>query len=331
MNLNTIPVRPFVEGIIRIAATTQPGGERVIFDGTMEILARHHQKREPDQIVIPHLSQHGITSVLMEKSKNKETGKLVEVPIRMFFGKTKNALTAAFQAYDANGKPICRGDGQQAKRTSVSEDGIHAVVDVPCVGPNNCPLVASGQARCQRQVCMTVQIEGQDNPLSTFEVRSSSYNTFKTLKGQLEMVERRFGGLRHVPLKLQMWKTSNQASAYETFDVFKLALDASTEIEAMKAAKSARQAELDAGLADDVDETYSASPEGVGEDDFEIVTDFYSPQSNSIRRNGTSPLAAQLVGRGQESGASLANNVIAQAMAMFGDSAGQEKAQSSEA
>ena len=60
---------------------------------------------------------------------------------------------------------------------------------------------------------MSVQIPGQDNPLSTFEVRSSSYNSYKTLKGQLELVERRFGGLRHVPLRLQIWPTYAQGKA----------------------------------------------------------------------------------------------------------------------
>jgi hypothetical protein len=328
MNLSTIPVRPFVEGIIRIATKTQPGVDRITFDGTMEVLARNHQKREPDQIEIPHLEQHAIGKSLMEQSKNKEAGKLVEIPIRMFFGKAANALTAAFQAYDADGKPICRGNGDKARRTSVSDDGIHAVVDVPCAGPSNCPLVTSGQARCQRQVCLTVQIEGQENPLSTFEVRSSSYNTFKTIKGQLELIERRFGGLRHVPLKLQLWQTSNQASAYEAFDVFKLALGATSEIDAMKAAKEARQAEVDAGLVEDVDAAYSSGPEGVGDDDFELVTDFYAPRSGAGRRNGAGSVVAQLVGKGQEGGASLASNVIAQAMAMAGDGAGLEKAQS---
>lgn len=328
MNLSIIPVRPFVEGIIRIATKTQPGVDRIIFDGTMEVLARNHQKRESDQIEIPHLEQHAISQSLMEQSKNKEAGKLVEIPIRMFFGKTANALSAAFQAYDGEGKPVCRGNGDKAKRTSVSDDGIHAIVDVPCVGPASCPMVTSGQARCQRQVCLTVQIEGQENPLSTFEVRSSSYNTFKTIKGQLELIERRFGGLRHVPLKLQLWQTSNHASAYESFDVFKLALGALSEIDAMKAAKAARQAEVDAGLNEDVDSAYTTVPEGVGEDDFELVTDFYAPRPVAGRRNGASSFVGQLAVKGQEGGASLASNLIAQAMAMAGEGAGLE-AQSS--
>lgn len=173
---------------------------------------------------------------------------------------------------------------------------------------------------------MTVQIVGQDNPLSTFEVRSSSYNMLKTLKGQLELIERRFGGLRHVPLKLQIWQTSNKASAYEDFDVFKLALGTATEIDAMKATKEARQAELDAGLAEDVDSAYSGELDGVGSDDFDLVTDFYAPRSSGGRRNAGGSVITHFVPRGQEAGASLASSMISQAMAMAGE-AELEKAQ----
>ncbi|MGB4347367.1 MAG: hypothetical protein WBJ21_13330, partial [Burkholderiaceae bacterium] len=195
MNLSTIPVRPYAEGIIRIATTSEPGSEKIAFDGRMEILARHHRERQVDVIEVPRLAKHTMGDKLMDEKPNKEAGKLVEVPIRMFFGKTINALTVRYQAYDVDGKPVCRGNGERAKRTSMSDENVRVVVDAPCTGPETCEYVASGKAGCRRQVCMTVQIPGQDNPLSTFEVRSSSYNTYKTLKGQLELVERRFGGL----------------------------------------------------------------------------------------------------------------------------------------
>ncbi|MFC6281171.1 recombination directionality factor [Polaromonas aquatica] len=329
MNLGTIPVRPFAEGIIRIATTSEPGAENIVFDGSIEILSRHHQARQEEVIQVPRMEKHPIREKLMDEKPNKEAGKLVEVPIRMFFGKTSNALTVAYQAYDADGRPVCRGNGELAKRTSLSNENVRVVVDAPCAGPETCEFVASGNARCRRQVCMSVQIPGQENPLSTFEVRSSSYNTYKTLKGQLELVERRFGGLRHVPLKLQIWQTSNQASDFDSFDVFKIALGAPTELEAMKVAKLARTEETEAGLDADVDSAYTAATVGVGEDDFEIVTDFYTERpSAATRRNGGTSFVDQLTAvKGQGSGTSLAENVIAQAMARAGEGAGQEKAQ----
>jgi hypothetical protein len=322
LNLENIPTRPFVEGIIRIATQPHAEGEKITFNGSMEVLSRHHIERAPDTLEIPRLAQHPMGQTLMKEHANEKAAKLVEIPIRMFFGKAENALTAAYQAYDAQGKPACRGNGDTAKRQSYGQDpAVSAVIDVPCSGPSHCEMVQSGKVRCQRQVCMTVQIEGQDNPLSTFEVRSSSYNTYKTLKGQLEFIEKRFGGLRHVPLKLQTWQTSNQASDYETFDAFKLALGTSREIDAMKMAKEARKEEIEAGLGDDIDATYEAHIQGFGEDDFDIVTDFYAPvasHGSTNRRQGVSSIVSQLVEGGRSSSTGLAENIIAQAMARAG-------------
>ena len=322
MNLENIPTRPFVEGIIRIATQPRADGEKASFNGSMEVLSRHHQERTEDTLKAPRMAHHSIGEKLMNEHANEKATKLVEIPIRMFFSKAENALTAAYQAYDAHGKPACRGNGDTAKRQTYGQDpAVSAVIDVPCSGPATCELVLGGKVRCQRQVCMTVQIEGQDNPLSTFEVRSSSYNTYKTLKGQLHLIEKRFGGLRHVPLKLQTWQTSNQASDYETFDAFKLALGTPREIDAMKIAKEARNEEIEAGLGDDIDGTYEAHIQGCGEDDFDIVTDFYAPVAShgaTSRRQGVTSIVAQLVEGGRGSSTGLAENIIAQAMARAG-------------
>lgn len=332
MNLSTIPVRPYAEGIIRIATVANSESERIVFDGRMEILARHHQERQDDVIAVPQMAKHAIGDRLMDEKPNKDAGKLVEVPIRMFFGKTSNALTVAYQAYNAEGKPVCRGNGETAKRTSMSDESVRVVVDAPCTGPETCDYVANCKANCRRQVCMTVQIPGQDNPLSTFEVRSSSYNTYKTLKGQLELVEHRFGGLRHVPLKLQIWQASNQASDFESFDVFKIALGTNSELEAMSQAKAARKEEDEAGLVSDVDAAYTVAPDDVGEDDFEIVKDFYAHRPAVVaRRSGGASVVQQLTaGKGNVAGTSLADNVIAQAMAKAGEATVLEKAQLAE-
>ncbi|MDR7097212.1 hypothetical protein J2X09_004986 [Hydrogenophaga laconesensis] len=71
---------------------------------------------------------------------------------------------------------------------------------------------------------MTVQIDGQNDPLSVFEVRSSSINNFRALSSQLMLIERRFGGLRHVPLntnsqaKLLLAEQSLQSLSAAIFD-----------------------------------------------------------------------------------------------------------------
>jgi hypothetical protein len=323
MKISTIPRRPFVEGIIRIAAQTPEGSDRPVFNGSMEVLSRHHQPRD-EALAVPPLAKHPINEVLMAREQNKQADKLVEIPIRMFFNRTSNALTTTYQAYDADGRPVCRGDGDNAKR-STNEGGVNAITTVPCAGPSACQFANDGTVRCHRQVCMTTQIVGQDNLLSTFEVRSSSYNTYKTLKGQLEYLEARFKGLRHLPLKLQTWKTSNQASSYETFDVFNLALDTATELEAIKIASEARAKEVEFGLDQAIDESFDP-PYETGEDDYAIVSDFYA----HTRRNGSKSVVSQLIDRTQEPGVSLANSLIEQAIARAGESSERSRAPTGE-
>lgn len=334
MNLTTIPNRPFSQGFIRVATRATESGKTEFLE-TIEILARHHEARVPDVIAVPKLAQHPLADQLKESvPANKAAQKLVEVPIRMFFDKAKNAIDVAYQAYDEDGRPICRGNGSMATRMNCGEHGVVATVETPCAGPDVCAFASVEGNRCRRQVCMSVQIEGQENPLSVFEVRTSSYGAYKALNGQLQLIEQRFGGLRHVPLKLQLWKTSNQASEYESFDVFKLHLDASSEIEAMKKAKQAREAEVEAGLGTDFDSIYSAiggASMGFGDEDFSVVQDFYRPVSQGhrvSRRAGTVAMAQTLVGPEGKGAVSSAGEYIAAAVVRATQDGTEMKAQS---
>jgi hypothetical protein len=145
---------------------------------------------------------------------------------------------------------------------------------------------------------MSVQIEGQNDPLSVFEVRSSSINTYRALKAQLQLIERRFAGLRHVPLKLALWQASNEASSFEPFSLMRLELDAPNEAEAMKTARETRKELEDAGINDDVD--------GIGNDEgdaesflgatleYPAVREFYSDAS---RRPGAEAVTPRTVTR----------------------------------
>ena len=319
MNISQIKSKPFPEGIIRVATHTDPATQKTVFGGAIEVLARHHSKANET----PTLADHPINADLLNRhTPNKSANKVVEVPIRMFFNQAGNALQAAYQAYDHAGRPVCRGNGQVASRR-VPQEGSETIAQANCNGPETCEFANSGQATCRRQVSMTVQIKDQDNPLSVFEVRSSSYNCYKTLQGQLALIERRFGGLRHVPLKLQLWQTSNQASEYESFDVFKIALDAPSEIEAMRQVKAARLEAAEVGLCDDTDSAFAGEEPtlDIGQDDFVFVEDFYRPIRSTAtagRRGGSKSVAASLTGQENPTIGNLAGNMIAKAMAAAG-------------
>lgn len=282
MNLNTIKIAPFAQGLIKIDSEVADGELKTL--NQFAILARHHDQEGEAAESKPTLVKHPIEQELREKIKaNAEAERIVAIPVRMFFNKTENSIGIKYQAYDINGRPVCAGDGKSAQRLTLSGDGTQTIEEVSCPGCETCPYANGADVKCARQVRMTVQIDGQSDALSTFEVRSSSLNTYRTLKAQLSMIEKRFHGLRHVPLRLTLWQASNQASNYQPFDAMRLEIDALTEAQAYIEAKRERQALSDTGLDDDMDAVFSA--QGLAHessDEFSIVRDFY--EDKPVRR-----------------------------------------------
>ncbi|MDO9507553.1 MAG: hypothetical protein Q7J50_19610, partial [Hydrogenophaga sp.] len=176
-------------------------------------------------------------------------------------------------------------------------------------------------------------IVGQDDPLSVFEVRSGSLNNYRTLAAQLKIVERRYGGLRHVPLKLTMWQASNQASNYEAFDLMRLSIGAPTEAQAMEQAKKAREQVAADGLVDDMDDLFITGDERptfaeLMADDFQMVRDFYeeSPvRPNAVKHSGRSPVRAAAI---MDGGVSMASSMIADALRNANNASAAEHAAS---
>lgn len=301
MDLTKLKFTPFAEGFIRVAATTGTDGT-LTSTGGFEILARHHDSEKKDATGIPRLANHSIEQQLVDmRPANKKANKIVEIPIKMFFDKPSNAISASYVAYDNNGIPVCRGNGCDAQRREMGEGGLEVISAKKCSGNENCDLIRGGTVTCKRQISMAVQIAGQENPLTVFEVRTSSYNTLKALRGQLELVAARFGGLRHVPLKLEIWKASNQASNFEPFDLIKINLDADSESAAMRDCKRDREADGMAQLAascDEAFETLAAVELDLGQiEEFTVVSDFYQPIHNhkaATRRVGSTSVASQM-------------------------------------
>ena len=313
MITNTLAFGPHVEGVIRIESSTAgdtEGNTKLVFNGSMEVHSRVHEAQ--DGAERPKHQAHPITNTLMELPANKEAGKIKEIPIRLFFNKAQNALQSRYQAYDMNtALPVCTGDGVNALRRERMELSPGATTKVPCPGPELCDFALSGQVRCRRQVTMAVQIVGQPDPLSVFQLRSSSYYTHKALGAQLALVEKRFGGLRHVPLKLQLWESSTRRSGYEAFDLFKLVLDAASEVEAMASAKASRDAETTSGLATDIDSIFAPTEDEAmnrAADEFELAEPFYPERDGET--TGDRPAARKPIGKTVSTDNNLATNLL---------------------
>lgn len=294
MNLNTVKIAPFAQGVIKVDSQVTEEGLTTL--NRFAIYARHHDAAQTLTESRPVLHKHPIEKEVMEKVKpNAEAGKIVAIPMRMFFNRTDNAIGIKYQAYDGNGVPVCTGDGKTARRLAIAGDGTQTLQEVECSGCDTCPFANGSDVKCARQMRMTVQVQGQEDPLSTFEVRSGSLNSYRTLKAQLSMIERRFHGLRHVPLRLMLWQASNQQSAYQPFDAMRLEIDAPSEAQAFADAKRDRQTLADIGLDDDMDGVFSA--EGLtldACDEFSIVRDFYDEKP--VRRTTAQKLSKESAG-----------------------------------
>lgn len=320
MQLQKLSIGPHVEGVIRVATNVTgdaQAGRKIEFKGELEVLARTHAQTAAEGEQVPKLAPHPIAEGLMQHEANQTAGKLVEIPVTMFFNKASNAIAAKYQAYDnSTNQPVCTGDGIKATRFSMSPEGAVLAQGVPCPGAEVCDYANSGKATCRRQVAVSVQIEGQENTLNVFEVRSSSYNSYKALRGQLALIEHRFGGLRHVPLKLKLWRASNRASEFEPFDLLELALNAADDADAMAKATTARTAAEKLGLIDAPDQVFEAlradAEFNQAADDFTLVEDFYNPiaGNGASRRSGTSAVVAATLGKGSSAGQGLASDMI---------------------
>lgn len=323
MNLSTIPVTPHALGFIKVACDDDPMFGESRTRNEFLITERHHQPgaSSSDGKLPPKLAPHPLQAKLAAAQADGETQAVKEIPIRLYFNRVENAISIRYQAYRTPGNmPVCSGDGKNAKRLVLAADNTATLQDVSCPAPERCPLVSSGEAACRRQVRMPVQIEGQNDPLSVFEVRTSSLNTYRALKAQLQLIGKRFGGLRHVPLKLTLWQASNEASSYEPFSLMRLVLDAPTEREAMQKTKESRDELIAAGIQDDTD-AIVAEEEGVdgafegGALDFQAVSEFYHPTG---RRQGTEAVTPHTVasvrGRTASGLAGVANAAIEEAV-----------------
>lgn len=318
MNLNAIPTHLHVEGYIKVACDFDPATtDRARTRGEFIVTARHHDVEAGSAGAIgPALARHPVADKLAAPSLEGNAGAIKEIPIRVFHNKAGRAISIAYQAYtnDRQRAPVCAGNGRDAQRLTVAADNTPTTAQVACAGPEACEFVRSGQAVCHRQVRMAVQIPGHSNPLAAFEVRSTSLNTYRALSSQLKMVERRFGGLRHVPLKLTLWQASNEASGFEPFDLMQLELDAADEFEALRVANEARRKLADAGINDDVD--------GEGDDislvdPFAQALDFHGMSEAYARGREAAPAAPitapPVAGSASRAAASLLSAALARA------------------
>lgn len=245
MKLNAIePVGPVVEGVIRFASEGE--GDTLRQLDHFDVLALVHEQDEAEK---PKLAKHPIEARLAAAGEADDQPRVRVIPIKLMFNDPDVNLRARYEAYDSDlNRLACVGDGEKGCRANFASG---TTSPVECAGPDACSFANSPGMHCSLHVRMKVQVEGQTDPFSCFELQSGGINTYRTLKAKLNMMHAAFGDkMRFVALDLCIYAKSSRMSDYKPFYVADIRLREGADLRAaMSAAADARE---HAGISDEV-------------------------------------------------------------------------------
>lgn len=192
-----LAITPPVIGRVAIGHMVERNGKRLPEKDDFFTITTQVQNREG-------WLHHPLQAKLAEATAN---GKLRAIPIKLLFNTPSLNLRAQYSLFDrTTGRPVCVGDGQNAKRT-----GENGTEDVPCPSPSSCKFGSGGL--CKLFGRLNVQIEGQDDELGSFIFRTTGYNSVRTLAARLEYLHAISGSnSRHLPLMLRLRAKSTTLS-----------------------------------------------------------------------------------------------------------------------
>lgn len=135
---------------------------------------------------------------LNEELRKAITGKLRAIPIRLLFNTPDLNLRADYSLFDRDtGRPVCVGNGETCRR--VSDAGIE---NLPCSSPDGCAFGRQGGCKPYARLNVTV---GDEDELGSFVLRTTSFNSIRTLAARLNYFSAVSGNLLAcLPLELKL-------------------------------------------------------------------------------------------------------------------------------
>lgn len=135
----------------------------------------------------------------MNETLRKATaGKLRAIPVRVLFNDPDLNLRAEYSLFDRDtGRPVCVGNGEQCRR--ITDAGMEAF---PCPSPDGCTFGRQGGCKPYGRLNVIV---GDDDELGSFILRTTSYNSIRTLAARLHYFRAVSGNLLAcLPLELKL-------------------------------------------------------------------------------------------------------------------------------
>ena len=224
----------------------------------------------------------------VEASLKKANEKLVAIPVTIAYNDVNLNLKNCYSAFDSkSGRVLCSGNGEKARRSTDA-----GVQDIDCPRPDACQY---GQAqRCKSMSRAYFRIEGSEDELGVFVLRTTSWNSLSTLGTRLSQLNGLTQGkIAGMPMMLVMKGKTSVASFREVFYFADLVTrPGQTLLQAVKQAKEFQDGMEQAGLS--IEGMESALRAGLSNGDFadeiEDVDEWVSDEElNDGAESGVSP------------------------------------------
>ncbi|KQZ77895.1 hypothetical protein ASD55_17750 [Rhodanobacter sp. Root561] len=293
--LKGLVITPPVIGRISIGRVVERNGKRLPEKDDQFTVTSQVQSREG---WLPH--------PLDEALRKATGGKLRSIPVRMLFSDPSLNLRADYSLFDrTTGRPVCVGNGESCRRSAAE-----GMATLPCPSPDACPF-AKGD--CKPYARLNVVI-GEEDALGSFVLRTTSYNTIRTLAARLQYFQAVSGGLLAcMPLELKLRGKSTTMSFRSAIFYVDLVVRSGITLEdAIAEAKQLDASRRASGFDQDaLDEAArkgfaNGAFEDLAEDVPAVVEEFF-PEGGHVTvqgKNGKDP-PASLMGRLEEKAARL--------------------------
>jgi hypothetical protein len=184
--LKGLAITPPVIGRISIGRVVERNGKRLPEKDDQFTLTSQVQNRDG-----------WILHPLDEVLRKEAGGKLRSIPMRLLFNDPSLNLRADYSLFErTTGRPVCVGNGESCRRS-----GAEGIAVLSCPSPDACAFAMGG---CKPYARLNVVV-GDDDALGSFVLRTTSFNTIRTLAARLQYFNAVSGGrLACMPLELKL-------------------------------------------------------------------------------------------------------------------------------
>ena len=227
-----LALTPPVIGRISIGRVVEKNGKRL--------------PEKDDEFTLTSQIQHKdgwITHPLDETLRGSSGTKLRSIPIKLLFDDPDLNMRANYTLFNrTTGRPMCVGNGETCRRATA--EGIQSF---ECRTPDGCELAQGSQ--CKPYGRLNVRV-GEDDVLGTFILRTTGFNTIRTLLARMAYLSALTGGiLASMPLELRLRGKSTTQSHRAPIYFVDLTLRAGQSLhEAVEQARAERAKQTELGV-----------------------------------------------------------------------------------